>query len=59
VYLSVALSVIALAVTWGLLAAISVFGSGRRRRSGAAVAAGPDEPLAEIVAPSSSTQAVA
>ena len=29
VYLSVALSVIALIVTWGLLGAISVFGSGR------------------------------
>jgi len=35
----VALSVIALAVTWGLLAAISIFGSGRRRSSAAATAA--------------------
>ena len=63
VYLSVALSVIALAVTWGLLAAISVFGSGRRRSSAAATAAagadGPDEPLAETAVPSPPAQAVA
>ena len=43
IYLSVALSVIALIVTWGLLAAISVFGSGRRRSSGTAGSARPDE----------------
>ena len=62
VYLSVALSVIALAVTWGLLAAISLFGSGRRRSSATAAAVagadGPDEPLAEVVAPSLAAQAV-
>lgn len=44
VYQSVALSVIALVVTWGLLAAISIFGSGRRRSS-----SGANEP-AEIAA---------
>ncbi len=46
VYLSVALSVIALVVTWGLLAGVSVLGSGRRRSSGAAVE--PEEPELQI-----------
>ena len=52
VYMSVALSVIALIVTWGLLAAISVFGSGRvhGRAAAGGGAAGPEDDLAGIVA---------
>jgi putative spermidine/putrescine transport system permease protein len=38
-YITVALSVVALIVTWGLLGAISVIGSGRRR-GGAGITAG-------------------
>ena len=38
-YITVALSVIALIVTWGLLAAISIVGSGRRRGAAAIVGA--------------------
>ncbi|MGA3215146.1 MAG: ABC transporter permease subunit [Acidimicrobiales bacterium] len=60
VYLSVALSVIALAVTWGLLAAISIFGSGRRRSSAAAAGAdGPDQPVAEAAVASPAPQVLA
>jgi putative spermidine/putrescine transport system permease protein len=46
-YYAVALSVIALIVTWGLLVAMSVVGSGRRRGAGADadVAGGDDEVL--------------
>ncbi len=58
VYLSVALSVIALAVTWGLLAAISVFGSGRRRRSASAAADLSDEELLDVAALSAPAQVV-
>jgi putative spermidine/putrescine transport system permease protein len=59
VYLSVALSVIALAVTWGLLAAISIFGSGRRRSSAAVTgAAAPEGPPAGIAVASASAEVV-
>jgi putative spermidine/putrescine transport system permease protein len=53
VYLSVALSVIALVVTWGLLAAISVFGSGRRRR--AVPVEEPEAQTADVATPSQPT----
>jgi len=46
-YYAVALSVLALIVTWGLLVVISVIGSGRARGSGAPVVLGEDE---EVVA---------
>jgi putative spermidine/putrescine transport system permease protein len=48
-YFAVALSVIALIVTWGLLVAISVVGSGRRQGTAAdAASAGPDDEVLTI-----------
>ena len=56
-YYAVALSVIALIVTWGLLVAISLIGSGRR--GSAAAGDGADEELLSAVAAPHPTELVA
>jgi hypothetical protein len=52
-YVAVALSIIALVVTWFLLVGMAVVGSGRRKRAGG-TGTGLGAPVAEVEVPSPS-----